>query len=95
MCKLFAFIDLAELVPRQELMTLTAVLKILHAVDKKITDWNQVTGPITLRGTAGYHLPGRNINFIYADLLLYRNYPQAERARHLPLVTGSLTGDMP
>ena len=67
MCKLFAFIDLAELVPRQELMTLTAVLKILHAVDKKITDWNQVTGPITLRGTAGYHLPGRNINFIYAD----------------------------
>lgn len=40
---------------------------MLHAIDEKSVDWNPDTDSITLHGTAGYHLPGRNINFIYAD----------------------------
>ena len=62
-----ALIDLAELVPEKQGLYLGAALKMLHAIDDKSADWDPKTDPITLHGTAGYHLPGRNINFIYAD----------------------------
>lgn len=62
-----ALIDLAELMPEQKDAYLGAALRMLHAIDEKSADWSPDTDPITLHGTAGYHLPGRNINFIYAD----------------------------
>lgn len=62
-----ALIDLSELVPEEADTYLGAALKMLHAIDDKSADWSPDTDPITLHGTAGYHLPGRNINFIYAD----------------------------
>ena len=46
---------------------LGAALKQLHAIDDKSADWSQDTDPITLHNTVGYHLPRRNINYIYGD----------------------------
>lgn len=62
-----ALLDLAELVPEERETYLKAALKILHALDEQSTDWSQDTDHITLNGTAGYHLPGRNKNYVYAD----------------------------
>lgn len=62
-----ALLDLAQLVPEERETYLGAALKILHAIDDKSADWNPATDPITLNGTAGYHLPGRNKNYVYAD----------------------------
>lgn len=62
-----ALLDLAELVPEEQETYLEAALKILHALDEQSADWSQDTDHITLNGTAGYHLPGRNKNYVYAD----------------------------
>lgn len=62
-----ALLDLAELVPEEREAYLGAALKILHALDAQSADWSPDTDNITLRGTAGYHLPGRNKNYVYAD----------------------------
>lgn len=62
-----ALLDLAELVPEERNTYLKAALKILHALDEQSADWDQDTDHITLNGTAGYHLPGRNKNYVYAD----------------------------
>lgn len=62
-----ALLDLAELVPEEKDTYLNAALKILHAIDAESADWNPETDHITLSGTAGYHLPGRNKNYVYAD----------------------------
>lgn len=62
-----ALLNLAELVPEERETYLKAALKILHALDERSADWSQDTDHITLNGTAGYHLPGRNKNYVYAD----------------------------
>lgn len=62
-----ALLDLAALVPEQAQPCLEAALRMLHALDETSADWAPETDPITLNGTAGYHLPGRNQNFVYAD----------------------------
>lgn len=62
-----ALLDLAELVSEERNTYLKAALKILHALDEQSADWGQDTDQITLNGTAGYHLPGRNKNYVYAD----------------------------
>lgn len=62
-----ALLDLAELVPEEREAYLNAALKILHALDERSADWSQDTDHITLNGTASYHLPGRNKNYVYAD----------------------------
>lgn len=62
-----ALLDLAELVPEERETYLNAALKILHALDEQSTDWSQDTDHITLNGTADYHLPDRNKNYVYAD----------------------------
>ena len=38
-----------------------------RAIDERSADWNPDTDGITQNGTAGYHLPGKNQNYIYAD----------------------------
>lgn len=61
-------IELAGLVPEETGNGyLGAAVKMLRAIDEKSADWNPDTDGITLNGTAGYHLPGRNQNYIYAD----------------------------
>lgn len=46
---------------------LAAAVKMLRAIDEKSADWSEDTDGITLNGTTGYHLPGRNMNYVYAD----------------------------
>lgn len=46
---------------------LAAALKLLHAIDEKSADWSVETDGITLNGSSGYHMPGRNMNYTYAD----------------------------
>lgn len=62
-----ALLDLAALVPEEADTYLSTALEILHAIDDKSADWNPETDHITLNGTAGYHLPGKNKNYVYAD----------------------------
>ena len=40
---------------------------MLRAIDEKSADWSGDTDGITLNGTTGYHMPGRNGNYVYAD----------------------------
>lgn len=61
-------IELSSFVPEEEgARYLGAAIKMLRAIDGKSADWSPDTDGITLNGTAGYHLPGRNQNYIYAD----------------------------
>ena len=61
-------LELSELVLEEEgTVYLDAAVKMLRAIDESSADWNPDTDGITQNGTAGYHLPGKNQNYIYAD----------------------------
>lgn len=61
-------IELAGQVSKEEgKLYLDAAVKMLRAIDAGSADWSVQTDGITLNGTAGYHLAGRNRNYICAD----------------------------
>lgn len=61
-------IELAGQVPGdQKIPYLNAAVKMLRAIDAQSADWSADTDGITQNGTTGYHLPGRNKNYVYAD----------------------------
>ena len=60
-------LELAKIVPEESSSYLNTAVKILQAIDRSSADWSLETDNITLRGTAGYHLSGRNKNYIYGD----------------------------
>lgn len=61
-------LELSKLVPDgEDAAYRNAAIRMLRAIDERSADWSADTDGITLNGTAGYHLPGRNQNYIYAD----------------------------
>ena len=55
---------------------------MLRAIDEKSADWSGDTDGITLNGTTGYHMPGRNGNYVYADYFYKHGYRIMHFMRH-------------